>query len=242
MINLRDLTIEEMKEFLVVINALETMKQCVDEHTILISVMNGIDSEAIIAERFGKERVLCCVSQGMDAVKFQDALNFTKPGELRLGVFNPSQKPLLDEVQTYFEKAGVPYTVDADILHKLWGKFMLNVGVNQTCMVYETNYAGTLAPGEANQTMLAAMREVKELANREGITLTELDVENYLKLLGTLSPEGIPSMRQDSISRRPSEVEMFAGTVLRMAKKHGLETPANAYLYKRVKEMEAAYA
>lgn len=222
-------------------SALETMERCVDEHTIIISVMNGIDSESIIAERFGKERVLCCVAQGMDAVKLQDDLTYTKPGELRLGVFEPYQEPLLEEVKAYFDRAGVPYTIDADILHRLWGKFMLNVGVNQACMVYETNYRGVLRPGEANSTMLAAMREVMQLANLEGIALSEDDLESYIKLIGTLSPEGIPSMRQDGISKRPSEVEMFAGTVLRMAKKHGLPTPANAFLYQKVKEMEDTY-
>lgn len=34
---------------------------------------------------------------------------------------------------------------------------------------------------------------------------------------------------------------MFAGTVLRLAEKHGLYVPANEFLYERVKEMEAKY-
>ena len=126
-------------------------------------------------------------------------------------------------------------------MHRLWSKFMLNVGVNQTCMVYSTTYSGALAQGEANRTMLAAMREVIAVAQAEGIALTEQDINQYIAILGTLSPDGIPSMGQDRINRRPSEVEMFAGTVIRLAKKHGLLVPTNEFLYRRVREIEQEY-
>lgn len=142
----------------------------------------------------------------------------------------------------YFDEIKMPYTVEEDILRRLWGKFMLNVGVNQTCMAFETNYGGALEEGSrAHETMLAAMREVIALAGAEGIRLTEEDLEEYIAILRTLSPEGMPSMRQDAVSRRPSEVEMFAGTVIPMAERHGIPVPANRFLYEKIKEIEASY-
>ena len=48
-------------------------------------------------------------------------------------------------------------------------------------------------------------------------------------------------MRQDGIARRQSEVEFFAGTVIRMAERHRLNVPVNRELYRRIKEMEAGY-
>ena len=127
--------------------ALETMKACVDEHTIIMSVMNGIDSEEIIAEAFGKEHMIYTVAQGMDAMKFGDDLSYTKHGELRIGVIEESQKENLRAVTDFFEEVEMPHTVEDDILKRMWGKFMLNVGVNQTCLAYSTNYAGTLTEG-----------------------------------------------------------------------------------------------
>ena len=56
-----------------------------------------------------------------------------------------------------------------------------------------------------------------------------------------LDPEGMPSMRQDGLARRRSEVELFAGTVRRLAAKHGLAVPVNDRLYEAVRAMEAAY-
>lgn len=49
-------------------------------------------------------------------------------------------------------------------------------------------------------------------------------------------------MGQDRLNRRPSEVELFAGTVRRLAARHGLVVPANDFLYERAKEIEAEYA
>lgn len=222
--------------------AMEIMKPCVDEHTIIMSVMNGIDSEEILAEAFGKEHMIYTVAQGMDAMKFDNRLEYTKSGELRIGVTHEFQKKNLQAVCEYFDDIHMAYTAEEDILTRMWGKFMLNVGVNQTCLAYSTNYSGTLAEGtEENRIFLAAMREVIELANAYGIGLSEEDLEYYVAIIGTLSPTGVPSMRQDGIAKRYSEVEMFAGTVIRMAKEKGIKTPANELLYKKIKEIEAAY-
>ena len=222
-------------------DALNTMKNCVGPDTTIISVMNGISSEQMIGERYGREKVLYSIAQGMDAMKFGSSLTYTQAGELRVGALSPEQNNRLEAMTAFFDRAGIAYTVEDDILHRLWGKFMLNVGVNQTCMAYETTYSGTLVPGEAHDTMIGAMREVIRLARAEHVNLTEQDLDSYIDLLKTLSPDGMPSMRQDSLSHRPSEVEMFSGTVREMAKKHGLATPVNDRLYKRIREMESQY-
>lgn len=222
-------------------SALDTIKNCVDNHTIIMSVMNGITSEDIISERYGDSNVIYTVAQGMDAMKFNNRLTYTKMGELRIGITDTRRQPILQSVVDFFNEIRMPYSVDDDILHRLWSKFMLNVGVNQTCMVFETNYGGVLKEGKAHDTMLTAMREVIKVGNAEGIGLSEDDLNYYINILGTLLPEGMPSMRQDGVSKRPSEVEMFAGTVMKLAKKHGIEIPANQFLYDSVKEIEKAY-
>jgi len=223
-------------------SAIETVAPCVGEKTIIMSVMNGIDSEDILAEAFGKEHMIYTVAQGMDAMKFDNALNYTKSGELRIGVVEEEQRENLQAVCEYFDDIHMAYTAEEDILKRLWGKFMLNVGVNQTCLAYSTNYAGTLAEGtEENKIFIAAMKEVIDLANAYGIGLSQEDLDYYVKIIGTLSPTGVPSMRQDGIAKRYSEVEMFAGTVRRLAKEKGILTPANDLLYAKIKEIEAAY-
>ena len=119
---------------------------------------------------------------------------------------------------------------------------MLNVGANQTCMVYGAKYGQLLVPGSAEyMTMVSAMREVILVANAEGIDLGEDDIRIYNDITRSLDPEKTASMGQDRINRKKSEVEMFAGTVIELAQKHGIEVPANQFLYRKVYEIEAQY-
>ena len=222
--------------------ALETMASSIGPDTIILSVMNGISTEEILGSRYGRDRVIHTVALGMDAMHFGSELIYTRAGHLCLGICDPSMQKKLDAVTRFFERAGVPYAVEEDIIHRMWSKFMINVGINQTCMVYGTTYAGAMAPGSAEcMTLISAMREVILIANAEGVSLTEEDLKKNVTIMKTLDPDATPSMGQDRISGRRSEVELFAGTMLRLGQKHGIPVPTNEFLYHRVKAIEADY-
>ena len=221
--------------------ALEEMQGLVGPQTIIFSVLNGISSEEYIKERYGDDNLLYCVALGMDAVREGTSLTYQHKGILKLGMLAKKQRPALVAVMALLEKAGIQYVIEEDILHALWAKLLLNVGINQTCMVYETNYGGAFTNEEARQDMFAAMHEVITVAQREGIKLTEADFEGCVKVLRGLSPEGLPSMRQDAMAKRKSEVELFAGTIIRLGAKHNVPTPVNQRYYDIIKAMEAKY-
>lgn len=221
--------------------ALNTMATSVGPDTTIISVLNGISSEETISARFGAGRVVHTVAIAMDAMNFGGDLTYTKAGHLCLGVVDSSVQPHLVRLTAFFDRAGVDYVVE-DIRRRMWSKFMVNVGINQVCMVYDTGYGGALQPGsEARMTLISAMREVILLANAEGIDLGEADLLEYLTILSGFPADATPSMGQDRINRRLSEVELFAGTMRRLAAKHSLPVPANDFLYRRVHEIEATY-
>ena len=108
-------------------------------------------------------------------------------------------------------------------------------------MVFQCDYSLLHRPGRARDTMIGAMREVAAVANAEGVPLSERDVTEWVGIIDALPDDGEPSMRQDSKQHRKSEVELFAGTIRRLAKKHGIPVPVNDWLYDQVQQMEAAY-
>ncbi len=197
--------------------AIEDAAGYVGPDTIIVSLLNGITSEDILARRFSPGHIIHCTAQGMDAVRVDRTLRYTQRGQLRLGLPGGGTSPDLEALCAALDAAGVPHVVEPDILRRQWSKFMLNVGVNQVVMVREGNYGTIQRPGPARDQMIAAMREVIPLSRLEGVPVTEQDLADYLALLDTLSPEGMPSMRQDGLARRKSEVELFSCTVLRLA-------------------------
>lgn len=221
---------------------MQAVKNQVGENTIILSALNGISSEAVIGEVYGMDKILYCVAQGMDAVKVGNELTYKHMGmlcfgERESGILSPKVK----KVAEFFEKMEVPYEAVTDMYRRQWGKFMLNVGVNQTVAIFESNYGGVQRDGQARTTMISAMREVIALSKAEGVNLTEDDLNYWLDILDTLNPEGKPSMRQDMEARRYSEVELFSGTVLELGRKYGIATPVNEQLYDRIKTVESRY-
>lgn len=223
--------------------AVRTAKAQVGKDTVILSVLNGITSEAVIGEALGAEHVLYCVAQGMDAVKLGCELTYSHMGQICIGIpdHEAYKEPMLQAVTDLFDRTGFPYTKEPDILRRLWCKWMLNVGVNQTVMVSCGTYGTVQRPGKERDMMKAAMAEVVALAGKENIRVTMEDLQSYVDLIDTLSPDGMPSMRQDGLAHRKSEVEFFAGTVIRKAQAHGLDVPVNRELYRRVLEMEEKY-
>ncbi|MNN20371.1 2-dehydropantoate 2-reductase [compost metagenome] len=216
--------------------AIKAVKNHVGDQTIILSALNGITSEEIIADAYGREKLLYCVAQGMDAVKEGNQLTYEHVGMLCFGEREPgviSEK--VKAVASFFDEMEFPYEISTDMRHRMWGKFMLNVGVNQTVAVHDSNYGGVQKEGQARDTMIAAMREVIVLSEKEGIQLTEADLSYWLSVLSTLSPAGKPSMAQDIEAKRFSEVELFAGAVLASGEKYGVPTPVNQELYDRIR-------
>ena len=223
-------------------SALEAIRNQVGPDTIILSLLNGIRSESDIAAVYGWDKVLYCVAQGMDAVKEGSALTFTRHGLLCIGDVEegPASGKLI-AVKDFFEEMEIPYVLETDMRKRMWGKFMLNVGVNQTVAVYEGDYGTVQRPGEARDIMIAAMREVLPLAAAEGVKLGEEDIDYWLSVIAPLHPAGKPSMRQDTEAHRKTEVELFSGTVLEISKKHGIPAPVNQMLNIRIRAMEDAY-
>lgn len=214
------------------------------ENTLIVSALNGIASERVLAQAFGEHRIVYCVAQQMDARKVGNHLHYRDAGQLVIGAMtdNPSEKANVAKVATIFTQAQFPHSVSEDMPRQLWGKLMLNVGVNQTVAVYQGTFATVQQEGEAREMFKSAMREVMQVANAEGIPLTEADFEKWVAIMDALDPKGMPSMRQDLLAKRRCELDLFAGTICELGRKHGIATPTNDFLFVKIREMMTSFS
>ena len=217
------------------------MEGLVGPETRIISLLNGVTSEEAIAARYGWKHLVLAITQGMDAVFIDNVLTYSHAGEIRLGAASQTETGVVEDIAELLERTGISHTVEEDIRRRMWTKLMMNVGINQTCMVYGGTYGTALSDGEQNRCLVAAMREAKAVANAEGIALTEDDLNEMVDIIANLDPNGMPSMAQDRINRKPTEVALFAGTILERAEHHGLLVPQNRWLLERVHEIESSW-
>lgn len=227
--------------------AVELAKDSVGEDTTIISLLNGISSEEVLSEAFGEEHIVYTVAQGMDATREGNHLIYSHMGELRIGVpkgegaARQKQRQHLQRICQLFDGVQFPYTKEDDILRRIWSKWMLNIGCNPTAMILEGTFGTLQTGGSGHQLAVEAMSEVIPVANAEGVDLNETDLQEYINLLDSLNPQGMPSMRQDGLAKRYSEVELFNGALIAKARKHGIAVPTTEMVYQRVKEIEAGY-
>lgn len=222
--------------------AIKDLEAVIGGATTIISVMNGIDSEEMIGKVYGMEKLLYGVVVGIDAVRTGNETRFTREGKL---IFGEATNTVLSErvrvLQDLFGQARILYETPEDMMRILWWKYMVNVGINQASAVLGAPYGVFQNVKEARELMESAMREVIRVAEAAGISLHESDIEDWYRVLSGLSPEGKTSMLQDIEAGRKTEVEMFAGKLVRLGEHFGLAVPVNETLLRIIRAMERRY-
>jgi 2-dehydropantoate 2-reductase len=219
--------------------AVHDLKNRIGDHTTLISVMNGLDSEEYLGSVYGMDKVLYAIAVATDAVREGRSVIYTNPGKIYFGDAensHPSKRAL--RVQATFEKAGIVSEIPSDMIRMLWWKFMVNVGINQASAVIRATYGVFQSSLDARALMEALMREVIDLAKAVGVSLGEQDLDEWYGVLKTLSPKGKTSMLQDIEAGRKTEVDIFAGKVVELGRSHGIPTPVNQTLLNIVHVLE----
>lgn len=221
--------------------ALDQLEGSVGPETVIVSLMNGIDSEATIGKRYGIEKVVHAFIVEIDAVKEGDVLYFTNPGQVVMGDVSGKETPVVKRAQEIMTKAHVKFKVTDTIEKQMWWKFMINVGVNQTSAVLGAPYRVFQTNKYAQDIMNDAMQEVILISQKMGIGLDSSDLKRWYDVLNKLGPDKKTSMLQDVEAGRKTEVEMFAGTVCALGEAQGVPTPANVMLYNMIKAYEAMH-
>lgn len=216
--------------------ALPVLDRCMSRNTVVMSLLNGITSEAILGERYGHHRVIPAMILGIDALRDESGIRYLNRGKIYFGA-NPeteAQNQQIEALLKWFDRVGLGYVLSPDITRTLWHKFMINVGINQASAVLGAPYGRFQQDGEARELMLGAVREVVALSELEETGLTDEDIGEWLGILETLDPTGRTSMLQDADAGRRMEVDLFADAVISRARKHKMDVPVNMKLQKQL--------
>lgn len=220
-------------------DAVEDVRSVVSDATVILPLLNGITSEEILARAYGPEKVLHAFVVGNDVVREGTSSRYSRIGKLYFGAASDDPAdPRVARVRAILDRAGIPYVVPADIRREQWWKFMLNVGVNQVSAVLRAPYGAFRAVPEIRELTRLAALEVVALSAHEGVSLGAEDLERVFPILESLAPEGKTSMLQDVEAGRKTEVDIFAGTVVELGRRHGVPTPVNDVLGRMIHGLE----
>ena len=189
--------------------ALDSIRQVVGEHTIIMSLMNGVDSEEIIAAEVGAEHLLYSL---IKVASHKEADGFHFDPDTTLGIIYgelaaPFESERVQAVAALFEGTGVHFRTTEHIREEMWSKFRLNV-----------------------------CKELMAIAAAKGIDLSIVDKNSGRG--SAVPPDARYSTLQDIDAGRHTEIDMFSGALMRMGKELGIPTPYNEYTYHMIKALE----
>ncbi len=220
---------------------IKQMEDFVGSGTLILSLLNGIDSEEQLARAYGWERVLFSVVVGIDANRENRAVRLNKLGEIHFG--RKQNRQLSEDVlrvKALFDKAKIPYQIPEDMEKCLWWKLLINIGMNQVSTVKQLTYGEFRNDPEAMALMTEAQREVIAVARRLGVDLGEADIARWQRQLTTLTPNGRSSMLQDYWSGRKTEVDAMGDKICALGRQLGIPTPVNRQLSQQIHAMDKA--
>lgn len=219
-------------------SALDLLEGVAGPQTVVLSLLNGIDSEETIAGRLGSEKVLPAFVSRMDSTKEGVKVVYSSPGQIVFGERDGKRSARVERVERLLAEAGVLHEASGEIMRMMWWKFMVNVGMNQAGAILKAPYGHFQEFPPCLEVAFSAMREVISLAPFSGIDLSEKDIDRSVQMLMGFNPAGKNSMLQDLDAGRKTEVEMFAGKVCRLGEEAGIPTPVNRLFFNMLKTLE----
>ena len=209
---------------------LENIKNFVAPKTRIISLINGISSEIRIKQKYPEAKVLKSYFIGHSAVRSGNSVTQDGIGEIVI------EKDSLTE--EFLEKAGINFSMPNDIDYSMWLKFTFNSYANPLSAILDMNF-GELKRNEYFKNFSKnVITEIKQIAEKKGIKNLDNLEGDALKSLDKMCDDGKTSMHQDILAKRPTEIDIFSGEVIKMGKEFGIKTPYSQILYDLIKIKE----
>lgn len=208
------------------VEAMEAATTHVSSSTIILSLLNGLDSEELIRERFPEAHLLYGFTTALDSTRSGNQITFSNEGTIFIGEPDNQITPQLSAVHSLFEQAQIKSMIAEDIQREMWSKFMVNVSINTVSAISGATYGGCATITELKSLIIALQREVIALAQAQGIKgLDDSYIDYYQRVFASLDPEGKTSMLQDVEAQRVSENRWFCQKASALGQKLAVPTP-----------------
>ena len=224
----------------------------------LVSAQNGINEETI-AQVVGWPRVIGCVvtiGAGMCAAGHVERTNaFDRPC-FALGEPSGVETPRLTRWTEIMSAAG-PARTTANLWGERWAKLATNCMGNAICGITGLNAASFWRSAEARDVAIRIVDELLDVAEALGIQIEKVGgigtslfrsaqhdtderatLEAAMIALAEDVGSGRPSLAQDVIKHRKTEIDELNGYVVRKGRELGIATPVNEAIVDVTRQVE----
>lgn len=221
--------------------AAKAIAPMIDEHTLVIPIIKGVDGGSKLYSYLGKGEVTEAVMYISSKVKINGIIEHTSRNS-KIVIYTNKNRPIymkkLEKVYDILTKANITCEVRNDEEVVAWNKYVFNCAFNVTDSYYDVRVKGILEDRMKFETFCNVAKECEEVGRTKGINLPENIYENTINILKNLSKKSISSMHRDVVSGKKFELELFCGELCRMGKDVGVPTPYTQKAYDKLKILQ----
>ena len=211
------------------------------DDTLVLTIQNGLGAAERICRHLPPDNVLLGVAGGFGA-------SMRGPGHahhngmelIRLGELGGGITGRLERIGGVWRDAGFNVRCFDDINQLVWEKFVCNVTYSGSCTVFECTIAGVQGNEHAWQVASNCAAEAYAAGVAKGVRFSFDDPVAHVREFGRKIPHSRPSMLQDYLAKRPSEIDAINGMVPVVAHEVGTAAPWNEVVTAIVKAKERA--
>jgi 2-dehydropantoate 2-reductase len=209
---------------------------------LIVSLQNGVDNVERIRVGAGLDPMAAAVYVA-SSMPSPGHIKHAGRGDLVIGDLpgrsGPPREAAVTRVSAWFEAAGVPCRVSADVQADLWTKLIFNAALNAISAVVHATYGAIVAIPEPRETVRQLVDECVAVARAAGVSLPESDyVQTVWRFAERVGPI-YSSTAQDLERGKRTEIDALNGFVVRRGADLGVPTPVNQSLLALVKLREA---
>ncbi len=209
----------------------------------MVTVQNGLGAEAIV-RRHGDWPLVSGVTF-MSGTRHDDThVEYILDTETWLGPYNGTTYERVEELADLLRQSGLKARPFEDLRPAQWSKLIFNATVNAVAALTGLPHDGHFAREERNDDLghlvHALIDEGKAVAAAAGIELHEDPWE--MNVLATQRGSAhYPSMLEDVEARRPTEIELITGALVREAERLDVPVPLHTTLLRLIRAKEASW-
>ncbi|HZV69357.1 MAG TPA: 2-dehydropantoate 2-reductase [Saprospiraceae bacterium] len=204
---------------------------CVNENTIILPLLNGVDSRELISAIFPNNLVL-------DGCVYLVA-RLTEPGivmetgnisKLFFGLQTNSE-PRLKLFLEIFKEAGIEATLSENIQQIIWEKFSFISPIATLTSFLDCSIGDIVADVDKKMLLGQLLSELKSIADQKGILLPENIYQITIDRMAALPKDSTSSMHSDFKKGKPTELESLTGYILKEAEVYKIAVPTYTEIF-----------
>ncbi|SFM42327.1 ketopantoate reductase family protein [Variovorax sp. OV329] len=219
--------------------ALSGVRHLIGPDVHLLSLQNGLGNVETISEFVDAERVLIGVTTWPADLAGPGHVHSHGKGVVRLMAADGIARPIVEHVSEALSTAGLQCTSDATVWAAIWEKVAFNAALNSICAVSGCTVDQLGLTPDGRRLADEVVSEVLSVAQRLGI---DVDPDKCrTSVAGAIAQHKghKPSMLQDVLAGRRTEIESINGAVVSAAGRLDMEVPTTETLLSLVRLVEA---